>query len=413
MNNYVKLGLGLGVVGLGTTVAIKTHKNTAQYKRTIDALIEEGEKNDNLDEVKSSEYYKSNKKRLYLERLRGGANAGVELAIGGAMVASAGYALTKDKLPTKLTNKVDKISFKINAHKPEIMLAGAIVGVTATAALSIYAYEKTRKHVIEFNETVANIKKAQETSENYTEDDYIHDMKFAKTELAYNVVADTTPAVIAFGLTVSSICGVYTTLKTTVKGLTAAYLGVQEKFREYRDQVIADYGEDVDLAYISGGKMVEKKAKVTDEDGKTSVKKAKVLDKDSLGTVRDTTACVTRIFDSSNELFEGVSAQLNCLSIRGKLTQLDVTKRQRGWITLNEVLEMYAFEPNIEFGYDWGWTDDMSIDLGINLEEIQRKYDGFAADDYNIPFVFSNMVYLKNAVAMKSKNNYKEEVVNE
>ena len=74
---------------------------------------------------------------------------------------------------------------------------------------------------------------------------------------------------------------------------------------------------------------------------------------------------------------------------------------------------MYAFEPNIEFGYDWGWTDDMSIDLGINLEEIQRKYDGFAADDYNIPFVFSNMVYLKNAVAMKSKNDYKEEVVNE
>ena len=413
MNNYVKLGLGLGIVGLGTTVAVKTHKNTTQYKRTIDALIEDGEKHDNLDEVKSSEYYKNTKKRLYLERLRGSASAGVEIAIGGAMIAGAGYALTKDKLPDKLTNRVDKIGFKINAHKPELMLAGAIVGVTATAALSIYAYEKTRKHVIEFNDAVARIKVVKENSDEYTEDDYIHDMRVAKTELAYNVVADTAPAVIAFGLTVSSICGVYTTLKTTVKGLTAAYLGVQQKFREYRDNVIADYGEDVDLAYISGGKMVEKKAKVVDEDGKTSVKKAKVLDKDSLGSVRDTTACVTRIFDSSNELFEDASAQLNCLSIRGKLTQLDVLKRQRGWVCLNDALEAYGFEPNIEFGYDWGWTDDMSVDLGINLEELQQKYDGFGPDDYNIPFVFSNMVYLKNAMAMKSKNEYKEEDVNE
>lgn len=413
MNNYVKLGLGLGIVGLGTTVAVKTHKNTIQYKRTIDSLIEDGKKNDNLDEVKNHEYYKSTKKRLYLERLRGGANAGAEIAIGGAMVVGAGYALTKDKLPNKLTNKIDKISFKVNAHKPELMLAGAIVGVTATAALSIYAYEKTKKHVTDFNETVANIKKAKETSDSYTEDDYIHDMKFAKTELAYNVVADSVPAVIAFGLTVSSICGVYTALKTTVKGLTAAYLGVQQQFKEYRDRVIADYGEDVDLAYISGGNVVEKKTKVTDEDGKTSVKKAKVLDKDSLGSVRDTTACVTRIFDSSNELFEDVSAQLNCLSIRGKLTQLDVLKRQRGWVCLNDALEAYGFEPNIEFGYDWGWTDDMSVDLGINLEEIQQKYDGFAADDYNIPFRFSNMVYLKNAMAMKAKNEYKEEDVNE
>lgn len=404
-NNY--LGIGLGIVGVasGSYYIYNKRKKAKEFIEINNKVIEESEKREGDEELVDCVSKKA-KKKAFLMKLAGTAGGSASIAAGTVMIANGVYNLNKTKMPEKVVDKVEKIKFKLDCKKPEIALASSIIFTISTVAASIYAYEKIKGHIETYNDYEEFCKyKLEQKKEvidgeevEYTQEDYDRDMSDAKKMTIIDCTKDIILPLSCLTAAVISNITVYGTLSERLAGAALAYEGLDSQFKTYRDRVKSELGSDADIKFLTGCSTEKLKIDKVDEDGKTKKETVNVLK----APEEDNELYCNRIWAKEIEGHENTrwheSIGLTIVELRGMLSVLNLHLRTRGFVSLNEALEMFGYTPNPDYGTRVGWMDGVAgrdtINIGVDFDELERKYCGVPSDKIIIPIIFQDMMIL-------------------
>ena len=339
-------------------------------------------------------------------KLAGTAGGSTSIAAGTVMIANGVYNLNKTKMPEKVVDKVEKIKFKLDCKKPEIALASSIIFTIGTVAASIYAYEKIKGHIETYNDYEEFCKyKLDQKKEvidgkevEYTQEDYDRDMSDAKKMTIIDCTKDIILPLSCLTAAVISNITVYGTLSERLAGAALAYEGLDSQFKTYRDRVKSELGSDADIKFLTGCSTEKLKIDKVDEDGKTKKETVNVLkvpeEDNELYCYRNW----AKVLEGHENTRWHESIGLTIVELRGMLSVLNLHLRTRGFVTLNEALEMFGYTPNPDYGTRVGWMDGVpgydTINIGVDFDELERKYCGVPSDKIIIPIIFQDMMIL-------------------
>jgi len=249
-------------------------------------------------------------------------------------------------LSNVVTSKVGRQILLSQKHSPTIMLVGGAVGFVATAVLASKATLKLDGILKEAEADRVKIEKAEtEHSDKYSPEDAAQDRKLSRVKLSIEVVKAYAPAAAVGIASLALFTGAHIILNRRIAGLTAAYAAVDKAFKEYRQRVIADQGEDKDREYRYD--MIDKEIAVEDEHGiTTKTVKAPSGNAHSMYAV---------LFDEHNRNFKK-DWGYNQTFLAAQQTWANNKLRADGHIFLNDVYRMLGL-PDTKAGAVTGWID--------------------------------------------------------
>ncbi len=243
--------------------------------------------------------------------------------------------------------QANKLGFFFKKNSPQILTGlGIAGGVTAT----VMACKATLKlpDIMEAHNEHRNDIREFETDEKAIR----KDMSALYLSTGIKVVRIYAPAAFVGGMSITSILYGHKILSKRNASLVAAYKLLDEGFKQYRQNVVDRFGEDVDreLRYNLEKKKVIREE--TDENGKTKKVKEEILVAKKPGTP----SIYARFFDENNKLWEK-DPELNRFFIQCQQEQFNNRLIGRGYVFLNEVYEALGFEPT-KAGQHVGWIYD-------------------------------------------------------
>lgn len=158
-------------------------------------------------------------------------------------------------------------------NKPEIQLAiGIVCGVGALITTYFAArkvdeiIERSEQRVNEIHQRVADA-----TVPEYTEETSKHDLTRAAVRTTLEWVWNFAPAITLEAVSVGLILASHAEMRNRNMLLGAALTSTIANFRNYRNNVVAEYGSDVDEKMLYGAKETTKTETIVNEDGTTQV----------------------------------------------------------------------------------------------------------------------------------------------
>lgn len=256
---------------------------------------------------------------------------------------------------------IARLKLKLSKHSPEIlMVAGvaAIIGGVVTACRSTLKVEET---IDKHKERLDEIKEVP--SQVNPVDDIDNPLEVQKKDIAKLYLNTGFEFIklyaIPLGLTTGGILALLTASRQYKKrylGAVAAYNGVAEAFKQYRQRVIEDKGAEKDREYLYGKgtkKTIEKKT-VNDKGDEIYSKGQAVIIENGEPVI---------LSDYAQFFANGISTQwdsneyYNRTFINGKMKWWNNIFRDRGHVFLNEVLDDLGF-PMTDSGAVIGWIRD-------------------------------------------------------
>jgi len=268
-----------------------------------------------------------------------------------------------------LTNAFNKICLGAQKHSPEIFVIAGVVGVVTSAVLACKATTKVSTITADAKEKLNKINDCltnESLKDEYTPEDGKKDKVIVYIQTGVKLACLYAPAVGLGVISIMSILHSNGILRKRNVALTAAYSATSKAFKEYRDRVIARFGEQTDkeLKY----NMVQKEIVETvfDENGKEKkVKKTVDVVDAALGCSE-----YARFFDESSPYWER-NADYNLMFLRAEQTHANNLLRANGYLFLNEVYDRLGL-PRTSVGQIVGWhydsenpTGDNFVDFGI------------------------------------------------
>ena len=256
----------------------------------------------------------------------------------------------------------------VKKYSPEILTAGAIVGVVGTAVLASKATLKAAPEFRALQDEVAELKSPQ-TDVGYSDEElrklvaktYIHGI--ARISKMYLPAASTA---VAASVCVLSAHGI---MKRRNVAIAMAYKTLETTFNEYRERVVEEIGVERERDVRHGYKVEE----VIDEE--TGKKKKVPTVSDDAGSL------YSRMFDERNVNWQG-EPDYNDLFLRTQQNYANDMLRIRGHVTLNDVFDRLGIDRVPEgqlVGWVWQGEGDNYIDFG--LDEFQYRDQGV----WNLP----------------------------
>ncbi len=255
----------------------------------------------------------------------------------------------KSKLLTKVTRGFGKAGLKMKKYSPEILLVVGVVGVVASAVKACKDTPKAQKLIEEGKEQLTTYQEYAETHpEKYSEEDLKDDTKKVYVQTGLKVAKVYAPAIILGAASLSCIFGSNHILKKRNIALAAMYETLDKSFKEYRNNVVKNFGTDLDkeLKYNIVNKEIEEQ--VINPDGTTeTVKKVeRVIGTEPSG--------FSIIFDAGDPGWDPTpDACMKFLELTQRVANDRL--RARGYLTLNEVYEMLG-HPATKAGLVNGWV---------------------------------------------------------
>lgn len=279
-------------------------------------------------------------------------------------------------------------------HSPEILAATGTVSIIAGTILACKETLKVEGILDEHNEKMAMI---QEVMENETIDEETYSLEDAKkdktilmVQTGVKLVRNYAPGALLIASGIACMLGSYGIMQKRNAALTAAYNGVYEAFRSYRDRVKEDLGEDKDREYLTG--MKKEKISEVGEDGKKT-KSEKFVAKEGIQY-----SPYAKVFDKGNKYFSPAAGQnMNFLTFSQNVAN-DML-RINGHLFLNEVYDMLGF-PRTSIGAVVGWVygeGDSFVDFGmydIKKEKVVDFINGYE-DAIILDFNVDGVIYDK------------------
>lgn len=284
----------------------------------------------------------------------------------------------------KLTIGINRFGLKVKKKSPEILLGvGILSGIGALALMyrqTLAADEILQHH----KQKVKDMEEAREVAEKnpeeyeYDEEMYNADRRTLMVKTGVNLAKAYAPVVALEALSVTCILVSRNILNKRYLGAVAAYNGLSEVFKRYRNRVIDENGADMDRHYMYGTKIDKEKITVVDENGKKS-KELQVTETTEIDqNDRDLSF---RVFDYTNPYWDK-NPTYSMFFLKSQQNMWNDKLHTRGHVFLNEVLEALGFD-QIPMGSLIGWLDDENgtgvIDFGLydlNKDNVKRFING-------------------------------------
>lgn len=293
--------------------------------------------------------------------------------------------------------KNTKLGIKAAKHAPELMMGAGVIGFGATVFMASRATLKLGDII---GETAVTIDAINDTAENrpeeYSMEDRRKDLTILYSQTGIKVAKLYLPAVITGAASVGLLIGSHNILKGRNVALMAAYKAVDEGFKEYRERVVADLGEEQDYIFRHGLIEEKKKVKYTDKDGKEKTKTVSEFKLDRDASVSE----YAKFFDELNINWSD-NPDYNMLFLRTQQNYANDLLKARGHLFLNEVYSMLGI-PHTSAGAIVGWTigagGDNYVDFGIFTRDSQvvrefvNGYERSILLDFNVDGVIWDMI---------------------
>lgn len=293
-----------------------------------------------------------------------------------------------------LIRKVSRAALKVSKHSPEILLGtGIVAGVGATVLAckaTLHLEEVLNKHeetMSQINEVASN----PETYPDYTPEKVTKDKYITTVKTTVAVCKLYAPAVILGGLSIASIVGGHHILNKRYLGVTAAYTALQKAYKEYRQRIKDEFGEEKEYELYRG--VREQLETIQGEDGETKEVKKKV------STPGEAHSIYSRVFDETNPWWKK-NATMNRKFLQAQQNHANDLLKIHGHLFLNDVYRMLGF-PDTPEGAVVGWIEgygDSFISFDIfdtnnpSKVEFINGYERSIWLDFNVDGVIYNLI---------------------
>ena len=297
----------------------------------------------------------------------------------------------KQEIINKATRLLSSTQYQVKKHSPEILMVAGIAGTIVGTVLACKATTKVSEIIEEKNKNVEDVHTCLEEKPNeYTEEDSKKDLTIIYAQTGVKLFKLYAPAIGVMTLSFASIIAGHKVLKKRNIAIAAAYAAIDKGFKQYRKNVIAEFGEGVDQQMRFGLKAKEIKKK--DKDGKTVKETEYYIDPDAnpLNNISE----YARFFDAASENF-AKDPEYNMMFLRRQQDYANEMLKSRGHLFLNEVYDLLDI-PRSKAGQVVGWVYDKNgntkgdnyVDFGIyrNDQATRRFVNGL---EYNILLDFN------------------------
>lgn len=260
---------------------------------------------------------------------------------------------------------INKLAFVAKKHAPEMLtVAGIGIGIVA----GIVACKQTTKaqEILEDAKTeidaVHQVMEDESVSEEtYSEEDSKKDLALIYVKTGVKFVKLYAPAIGLAALSITSILAGNHILRKRNAQLAAAYVLVDNAFKEYRGRVVERYGKDVDqqLRYDLKAKTITET--VTDENGKEKKVKKDILVPNGTGVVSG----YARVYDAGNTNWN-IDPELNRAFLTSQQSYANQKLRSEGFLMLSDVYKALGYRDD-GVSHQVGWIYNENNPIGDNF----------------------------------------------
>ena len=297
----------------------------------------------------------------------------------------------KQEIINKATRLLSSTQYQVKKHSPEILMVAGIAGTIVGTVLACKATTKVSEIIEEKNKNVEDVHTClEDNTKEYTEEDSKKDLTIIYAQTGVKLFKLYAPAIGVMALSFASIIAGHKVLKKRNIAIAAAYAAIDKGFKQYRKNVIEEFGEGVDQQMRFGLKSKEIKKK--DKDGKTVKETEYYIDPDA--NPLDNISEYARFFDASSENF-AKDPEYNMMFLRRQQDYANEMLKARGHLFLNEVYDLLDI-PRSKAGQVVGWIYDKNgntkgdnyVDFGLyrNDQGTRRFVNGL---EYNILLDFN------------------------
>ena len=306
----------------------------------------------------------------------------------------------KQEIISKATRLLSSTQYQVKKHSPEILMIAGITGTIVGTVLACKATTKVSEIMEEKNKLVEDVHTCLNDKEiEYTEEDSKRDLTIIYAQTGVKLFKLYSPAIGVMVLSFASIIYGHKVLKKRNVAIAAAYAAIDKGFKQYRKNVIEEFGESVDQQMRFGLKSKEVKKK--DKDGKTVKETEYYIDPDS--NPLDSISEYARFFDATSNNFEK-DPEYNMMFLRRQQDYANEMLKSRGHLFLNEVYDLLDI-PRSRAGQVVGWVYDKDgntkgdnyVDFGLyrNDQGTRRFINGLEYNillDFNVDGVIYDMI---------------------
>lgn len=297
----------------------------------------------------------------------------------------------KQEIISKATRLLSSAQYQVKKHSPEILMIAGIAGTVVGTVLACKATTKVSEIIEEKNKAVEDVHTCLEDKKiEYTEEDSKKDLTIIYAQTGVKLFKLYAPAIGVMALSFASIIAGHKVLKKRNVAIAAAYAAIDKGFKQYRKNVIEEFGEGVDQQMRFGLKSKEVKKK--GKDGKTVKETEYYIDPE--GNPLDNISEYARFFDAASENF-AKDPEYNMMFLRRQQDYANEMLKARGHLFLNEVYDLLDI-PRSKAGQVVGWVYDKNgntkgdnyVDFGLyrNDQGTRRFVNGL---EYNILLDFN------------------------
>ena len=292
----------------------------------------------------------------------------------------------------------------LNKYSPEILLGAGLVGMVITIILA-------SKAALEVHDIVADTKTELEVIEDNA--DNSDNDKYSIEAYRKDVVTTYGTATLKFAKLYAPTIGVgiaSTACILASRGIMAnrnavlisAYNLMAEGYKNYRERVADEFGEEKDRMFHQGFEEKFETEVVDGEDGKKIKNKVRKLERVS----KAIPSIYARFFDESSAEWR-TSRDLNAYFLRTVQTHVNDRFRGKGHMFLNEVYDEIGIPRSLE-GQMVGWiysknnpVGDNYIDFGIfdannpASRDFVNGYNPSVLLDFNVDGVIADLMFRK------------------
>lgn len=259
-------------------------------------------------------------------------------------------------VPVSVTRKASMATLLAKKNSPQVLFAAGVVGFGATVVLACRAtlkvsdvLDETNKELVDIEATVAEADQTKAKARVFVNSGF-------QMARLYG------PTIIVGSLSVAALAGSNRILTKRNAALSAAYAGLDKSFRQYRDRVREELGEEKELDLYTGAR--EETIKIEGDNGP---KKTKVKKRGS-----DSVSPYAVMFDETNKNWKTVPDH-NRVFLEAQQRYMNHRLHAYNYVLLNDVYETLGY-PKTSAGAVVGWV--------VNHDHARDQYIDFGLGDW-------------------------------
>lgn len=289
-------------------------------------------------------------------------------------------------VPDAVSRKIAKQILVGQKHSPTILFTGGVTGVVVSTVLACRAtlkLDEVLETAAEKKDLIQNFTPPVGVS--YTDEERKKDLAVFYVQTSVECLKLYGPAILIGTASVAALTGSHRILSKRNAALTAAYAGAERAFKEYRDRVIAEVGEDKERDIYFGAE-----SRTIVEETDQGPKKVQAKSKTSGSQY-------AAFFDETNVNWQP-NPEHNVTILKAQQMYANDRLRTKGFLVLNDVYRALGL-PETSAGAVVGWVwghKDSYVDFGLgdwpNANDYLHGREGAILLDFNVDGVIYDLI---------------------